>query len=244
MQLADTKRLLKRIQASEATRHSLLDALSERGIPVASPFAGASIGPLVVVGPTETFFDDQFSKLSDTLAIKEMEARFAQREANQLMESLLGTTYLEKADDASKPLGGGVTTPANEVSTVLALPWKDNGVEGIYLFTGDVGREGLSDVIERVGEHLQNLPWMDVPHHGSRRSMTQEMVDHFAPKMAFISCDGSRKHPSKKLVNALKAHGGVYSTHYSVNATSWLRHKVGTVYPVSTVPATPLYEKK
>jgi beta-lactamase superfamily II metal-dependent hydrolase len=126
---------------------------------------------------------------------------------------------------------------------VIALPWTQDEKRYIYLFTGDVGRAGLGDVISRENEHLKGLAWMQVPHHGSRRSMTPEIINHLAPRKSFISCEGSRKHPSNKLVNALKEHGKVFSTHYSVSKGSWLRHHRGDVPALSTTTAVPLYDK-
>ncbi len=73
--------------------------------------------------------------------------------------------------------------------------------------------------------------------------MTQKMIDFLAPTTAFVSCEGSVKHPSRKLVNALKKHGKVYSTHYSVSAGSWLRQQYGNVPALATTPATALYDK-
>jgi hypothetical protein len=237
---------LKRIAESEETRLALIEALSNRRILPRSPFAGDAIGPMIVLGPTHDFYSAQMGRLLKESVLRELEARNNKRDLEyirELFETEEQTRQRLLMEDAVKELGGDPTSPVNEVSTVMALPWAENGGEQIYLFTGDVGREGLHDVLTRYREHLGNIRWLDVPHHGSRRSMTQQMIDFLAPQTAFVSCDGTVKHPSRKLVNALKKHGKVYSTHYSVRSKSWLLHQCGIVPKLSTSPAVTLYDK-
>lgn len=231
-------RLLESVQASEQTRINLLNALENRGVPTYSPFAGDQIGPLFVLGPSESFFDEQFKKLDSGGQVKALNERFEKRYRDQLFG--VNQVQLEAAD-AQKELGGEPTSPENEVSTVLAAIWDGK----VNLFTADAGCEGLSAAIGNPHQiDTQDLRWMQVPHHGSRRNLNQDLIDHFSPTTAFISCSGTVKHPSKKLVNALKATGAkVYSTHYSTSKSGWLRHAIGDVPNVGTVPAIPLYEK-
>ena len=226
MQKFGARKLLKKIEASEQTRQELIAALRKRRIEPQSPFAGTEIGPLVVLGPTIPFYNQQMTRLEQEAVLTALEGRITagEREAiTELFESAAQTSHRLLKEDSDKELGGDPTSPVNEVSTVMALPWAENGRVQIYLFTGDVGR--------------------DVPHHGSRRSMTQKMIDFLAPQTAYVSCEGTVKHPSRKLVNALKKHGEVYSTHYSVSSKSWLRHHHGTVPDFAATPAIALYEK-
>jgi beta-lactamase superfamily II metal-dependent hydrolase len=230
-------KLLEKIETSEQTRLSLLTALEARGIAHEDPYMGVQIGPLWVLGPTIEFFREQYAQLIQEASAKSFEMLLESRQVDQyLSEEML------KQADAANELGEGLTTPINEVSTVIILPSPYDG-SGKYLFTGDVGPQGLDQVIGRFGETVKSLRWFDVPHHGSRRSMRQKHIDHFSPTTSFISAKGSVKHPSRKMVKALKEHGSVYSTHYSVSASSWLRHSSGQVPNLNTVAATPLYEK-
>lgn len=231
-------RLLQKIESSEQTRLALLAALQARGIDCEDPFMGTQIGPMWVLGPTIEFFRDQYAQLIQEESAKSFESLLESRE----VEQSYFTEAMQKQADATKDLGDGVTTPINEVSTIIILPTSDDG-SGKFLFTGDVGPQGLDEVIGKFTDIVSSLKWLDVPHHGSRRGMRQDQIDHFAPKFSFISAKGSVKHPSRKMVNALKKHGKVYSTHYSVSSSSWLRQSSGDVPPLKTVPATPLYEK-
>jgi hypothetical protein len=246
MQRFGARKLFKQIEASEQTRQDLIAALQRRRIEHQSPFAGAEIGPLVVLGPTIPFYKQQMARLEQEAVLTALEGRITAREREaftELFESASQTSQRLLKEDSDKELGGDPTSPVNEVSTVMALPWAKDGGEQIYLFTGDVGREGLHDVLIRYRQALSGIRWLDVPHHGSRRSMTQQMIDFLAPQTAYVSCDGTVKHPSRKLVNALKKHGEVFSTHYSVSSDSWLRHQNGVVPNLSTTTAIALYDK-
>lgn len=246
MQRFGARKLLTKIEASEQTRQELIAALRKRRIEPQSPFAGIPIGPLVVLGPTIPFYKQQMAMLEQEAVLTALENRITAREREvitRIFESAAQTEQRLLKEDSDKELGGDPTSPVNEVSAVLALPWRENGVDHIHLFTGDVGREGLHDVLVRCESFLNKVRWLDVPHHGSRRSMTQEMIDFLAPVTAFVSCEGTVKHPSRKLVNALKKHGKVYSTHYSVGPKSWLRQHYGSVPPLTTTPAIALYDK-
>lgn len=231
------KYLLDKIESSEQTRIALLTALEARDIDHCNPYAGVQIGPMWVLGPSLEFFGDQYAQLIQEESAKSFEVALAARSVERYL-----TEDMTKQAEASKELGEGVTTPINEVSTVLLLPGREEN-KGHYLFTGDVGTQGLDQVIGRFGDLLKPTRWLDVPHHGSRRSMRKDQIDHLTPATSFVSAKGSVKHPSRKLVNALKEHGKVFSTHYSVSEGSWLRHKSGDVPNLSTSPASPLYDK-
>jgi hypothetical protein len=67
-----------------------------------------------------------------------------------------------------------------------------------------------------------------LPHHGSRRNLTENLVKYFKPAYAFVSADGSKQHPRRKVVNAFKGVGAkVYSTHHP--ASQPLHHFIGVV---------------
>jgi len=232
-------KLLEKIEASEQTRLAFITALENHRIVHEDPFAGVQIGPMIVGGPRVDFYRDQYSKMLQEDTAKGFNSALV----SNSVERFLTETMLKTAE-ASKELGDGVTTPINEVSTIILLPYGNDTNPDIYLFTGDVGPQGLDQVIDAVPDLLESVKWLDTPHHGSRRSMRQDQIDHIAPKTSFISAKGSVKHPSRKMVNALKKHGKVFSTDYLASSQNWLRHSAGAVPNVSTTPATPLYDKE
>jgi beta-lactamase superfamily II metal-dependent hydrolase len=75
---------------------------------------------------------------------------------------------------------------------------------------------------------LNDIFWLKVPHHGSRRNLSSELIAIMKPEYALISAKGDAKHPRRALVNCLKKAGvKVYSTHKS--GSLW--HSFGTFPP-------------
>lgn len=113
-------------------------------------------------------------------------------------------------------------TPENQSSTVLWTKYGDN----TYILTADAGVQALQNASKEYT--ISNCYWMQIPHHGSRRNVTKQLIEHFSPNVAFVSAPGDVKHPRKSVVTAFKDAGAdVYSTHYPTAAA--LRHHTGTV---------------
>ena len=107
----------------------------------------------------------------------------------------------------------GVTSAENSSSAVCLLHFDGNK----YLFTGDSGVESLKKVIEYAnnnGIDLTNLYFLQVPHHGSKRNVSPIILNAIKGEVAYVSASkDAPKHPSKKVLNALKKRGTrVYST--------------------------------
>jgi hypothetical protein len=128
---------------------------------------------------------------------------------------VVGIVHEAGAAEAGE-LGGEPTSPENEVSTVICLPWDNGDNTWRYsLLSADAGTEALKfvrQVSETAKGFLKGIPWMQLPHHGSRRNLSEELIDYYKPKTSFVSAEGSVKHPSKKLVNAVKASSRPIST--------------------------------
>jgi beta-lactamase superfamily II metal-dependent hydrolase len=104
----------------------------------------------------------------------------------------------------------------NEMSVVQFAQLLDVRI----LLTADAGREALSEVIDfapQVGLHLPGIDRFQVPHHGSRRNVTTELLDQLvgqrlnAPpprgQERFTALISSAKededHPRKAVVRAM-----------------------------------------
>lgn len=255
------KKLVETLRASKQTQTDLIAAIQARGINLSSPWAPARIGPLILLSPTWQFYQEQLGKMREESLAKALNDRYLLRQMNRLFEVAVGNTTLfgakaEEAEEEAGELGGEPTSPENEVSTVLWLPWDNgDGTRQSCLLTADAGTEALSCVMGisqrlegTLKDCLKELAWTQLPHHGSRRNLNESLLDYFKPKTSFVSADGKVKHPSKKLVNAVKDRGGkVYSTHYPNKMEcegGWLWRHHGRVPQVSTSPATPLWEAK
>lgn len=101
------------------------------------------------------------------------------------------------------------TSPINESSLIVLFEY--DGVK--ILFTGDAGKEGLSQAIEYANENeisLNECTIIKMPHHGSRKNVNPDIMDAFiGSKKLYYSCasDDLGHHPSLRLINMLNEKG-------------------------------------
>ncbi len=220
----------KTLQASQ----DLVAALSARSIPITEPFQGTIVGPLTVVGPSESYYEELVHQFEDADAIRSI----AQGNLNYTIESAIDDALIKTGVLAEVGLlESPETTPENNSSVILATVFN----QGKYLFTSDAGVPALK--LALAAYDLSGCYWMQVPHHGSRRNITAELIEHFSPRLAYVSASGSVKHPRRAIVNAFKKAGAtVYSTHYPTPTSLWNHN--GTVPSRSDYGgAVALYEK-
>ena len=116
------------------------------------------------------------------------------------------------------------TSPVNETSVISLFEYLGNKI----ILTGDVGKKGLDDAFNYASDKkisLDNLKVFQIPHHGSRKNLSPDIIDSFNSSFCFISCppEGDPKHPSRRLLNLLNQKGrSVYTTsgiqlHWGVN---------------------------
>lgn len=204
------------LKESILTQRSLLNLAAQRGIPVMEPFDGQSVGFMTVCGPDPEFYRDMLCCFSDLEKLRLYEERLGAMELRSAIDELM--------EEEPGLLDDPVTQAENEASVILGTQF--NGQ--VLLFTGDAGVRGLRRAATKYP--LQGCRWMQIPHHGSRRNIDRELVDHFRPQTAYISAQGSKKHPRRAVVNAFKNVGtSVFSTHYP-NASS-LRFHLGSTPP-------------
>lgn len=89
----------------------------------------------------------------------------------------------------------------NQDSVVLLLTYGNFEI----LLTGDAESEVLDTLAGRVGD----IDVLKVPHHGSAKGMTQEMLRFLKPELAVASVGKTNRygHPSKKALETLAAEG-------------------------------------
>ncbi len=206
------------------TTDRLVATLGARGVAAYEPFSGMSIGPLFVAGPTRDYYRQLLCEFTDIDARSVLDARIAETGLSLFAELLYSDTS-STLDDSPE------TSPENNTSVIL---YGNNGGTR-FLFTADAGVGALTRVVAAYqAGSFSNLEWFQLPHHGSRRNVNQFLVDHFCPKLAYVSADGSLKHPRRAVVNAFKAKGThVFSTHYPQATNLW--------YHSGVVPARPDY---
>jgi beta-lactamase superfamily II metal-dependent hydrolase len=150
-----------------------------RGIPIQDPFQGSVIGIFTVMAPTKARYLDlvvDSEKTPETVA-EEEKAR-----AKRLAE-LLGTAVAKVAEFLRAAWGDEVfsqqeTSAENEMSVIQYAEILGNRV----LLTGDAGRAGLAEAADfapYIGLALPGINKFQVPHHGSRRNVSTELLDRW-----------------------------------------------------------------
>ena len=228
-------RVLARFNQTLSTQYELYDLSIKKGVTPTEPFSGSQIGPFTVLGPTREFYLSCLQYFGDADKVKKWNEYLDSKATASL------STFLSELLDEDETTLGGITSPENESSVVLATTIGDRKV----LFAGDAGCDAFASMGQGVyGQWLSNLDWMQAPHHGSRRNLWETAVAILKPKTVFISAEGSQKHPSRKLVNTFNQIGAkVFSSHYpSSESVPWILHPVGNVPNRNLKPATALYE--
>ena len=207
------------IRESLATVNTLAAICERRGIPTSEPFAGDQIGPLTVVGPTEDYYSELVAQFADSGRIRASEVLVSSLPNQTLVEALLSAGPISTSSVLE---ANPQTEPENNSSVILAL----DKAFGLHLFTGDAGAQALTRAAQQY--NLANCHWMQIPHHGSRRNLTETLIQHFQPDVAFVSAAGNVKHPRRAIVNAFGRVGTrVFSTHYPHGGHLW--HHQGIV---------------
>lgn len=235
LQKTSAKRVAKILSESLETQIALFEALKARQKVPVEPFAGQRIGFLTVCGPARDFYKALVCEFSDLDRLAGYEQNLESHERQIGLEKMRAIFQPESEDESA--LGGEPTEPENDSSVILAT---DLGSE-VFLFTGDAGVPAL-EMARRNFPVLRNCHWLQIPHHGSRRNLTEELIEWFRPQTAFVSAAGMNGHPRRKVVNVFKRVGtAVFSTHYPDGAPLWYRTGIVLVR-LEYGPATQLYD--
>ncbi len=206
-----------------------LETLATRkGIPIYEPFQGLTDFNKVmhVLGPSKAFYEELLPHFRGTPEpAKELSFwEPVKKIVDEAIQWIKDNPYIDLLDDDED-----TTSPENNTSAIILF-----NIEGHkLLFTGDAGKTGLhlaADYAEGIGIALTDLQFFDVPHHGSKRNLSSSVLKRIKASTAYISAaKESKKHPAKKLTNALKKHDmNVYVTkgnsrlhHFNGNIRGW-----------------------
>jgi beta-lactamase superfamily II metal-dependent hydrolase len=179
---------------------------TEKNIPILEPFqgTGSQDGSIRFLGPSKEFYQEMVAHFRSTPTPK-VESGFLStifqkaEDAVRFIEDNLGIDILNDDEDT--------TSAENNTSAILLLTLGEHRL----LFTGDAGKTALLAAIahaDSLGISLTGLQFLDVPHHGSRRNLNTKILQKINASTAFISASGeNKKHPCKRVTNALKKHG-------------------------------------
>jgi beta-lactamase superfamily II metal-dependent hydrolase len=196
------------VKKSLQTAEDLYSALNSRSVPVEEPFDGKHVGFLKICGPTKYYYEQLLNEFTDA-------SKLVEQTMNDIFYGFMDAVEKFASSDALED--NPTTSPENNSSAILRA---EHGGES-YLFTADAGAQALEKA--KFWHSLEGCKWMQIPHHGSRRNITTKLIEHFRPATAFVSADGSDKHPNPAVVDAFKKVGTeVFSTHYPVDNDLWI----------------------
>ena len=192
----------------------LEEIAQRRRIPIYEPFQGATIGEFTVLAPSKA----RYLRL---IVDSERTPKEAARAARMGLLGALQSAAANVVRYAKSAWGVEVfstepTSAENEMSVVQYANLCDEKI----LITGDVGREGrgeAGDFASVIGLQLPGIDRFDVPHHGSRRNVSTEVLDRWlGPRLeqqlpegqglfrALISANpDDRQHPRRAVVRGL-----------------------------------------
>lgn len=224
--------LIRRLKELYSNIATLEEIANEKGIPIYEPFQGARIGEFTVMAPTK-------ARYLDLVVESEKTPEATQQEQNRLAGAL-GTLEkaVAKAVSFIRAIWGAETFSSEETSSEneMSVIQYANLCGKDILLTGDAGRAGLSEAADYAPYLGLSLPGIDrfqVPHHGSRRNVSTEILDRWlGPRLASKPAKGEetfsaiisasqkdKDHPRKAVVRAVIHRGGGT---YTLTRGTWL----------------------
>lgn len=226
--------LKKRLREIYPNLAALEEIAEEKGIPIREPFQGVEIGSFKVLAPSRGRYLDRIVESERTPeSVEELSQNsFAAvgwalesvaRKAVSLLKSLWGEEVFSQNE----------TSAENEMSVVQYAILCDEKI----LLTGDAGRAALiesADYAESIGLVLPGVDKFQVPHHGSRRNISSEILNRWLgeplsakPDLSqtkFTAIISSAKkdvhHPRKSVVRAMWHRGAKVVTTEGENLRS------------------------
>ncbi|KOP38236.1 hypothetical protein DBB36_19855 [Flavobacterium sp. WLB] len=164
-----------------------------------------------IVSPSREFYKSKVQLFTNIDFLKKVDYSKSFTEVNETDELLKPCQVVDEKNDAS---------PENLSSTVIELIDSNNKR---YLLTSDAGVESFDDM-EKNGFSTENLFFVQLPHHGSRRNISTNWIGKFDPEMFIISAEGNIKHPRKAVLSCIKKNlpnCNIYSTHKNKGTLSY-----------------------
>lgn len=197
--------LKERLQKAFKYVYPLEEMAREKNIKIYEPYQGSKIGEFEVLSPNINWYlyelIPEFNKTPDAKPATESFTDSLSTLASRVLESF---NYEILKED-------GETSADNESSVILYANFNGDGI----LLTGDSGIRALNKAYNYKPQISDNLKFVQVPHHGSRRNVSPSILDKILGnkgqsinKTAFVSASKeSTKHPRPIVVNAFIRRG-------------------------------------
>lgn len=215
--------LKKRLKELYPNLVALEEIAKRRGIPIGEPFQGTDIGAFHVLAPTKARYLDMVVQSEKTPESLEEQRAMATAPRGLLAIAQKVVNFV-RAAWGEEVFSSEETSAENEMSVVQYAYLAEKRI----LLTADAGRAGLTeatDYLEAAGITLPGIDKFQVPHHGSRRNVSTEVLDrllgpclsgpaeHGSFTAAISSAKEDEDHPKRAVVRACIHRGGrVFTT--------------------------------
>lgn len=187
---------------------------NKKGIIINEPYENSQIGEFIVLSPSKNWH--LFNLIPNSNKTEEIVS------TTESSYTLI-RTGLENILNIGESLGfetlrnGGETSRENESSVILYAKFNNQGI----LLTGDAGNEALQKAykfaIDNGVDISQNLKFIQIPHHGSRRNVSPKILNQIIGAVgkkekesitAFVSAGKNDiNHPRRVVTNAFIRRG-------------------------------------
>lgn len=175
---SNVENLIRELKEVYPNIAALEEIAESKGIPICEPFQGAVIDEFIVLAPTKERYLDLVVESEKT-----PEAARAAEESVQSMFANLGH-LVEKVVSFIRAAWGEETFSPEETSSEndMSVIQYANLCEKKILLTADAGRGALTEAADYApwaGLVLPGIDRFQVPHHGSRRNVSTEILDRW-----------------------------------------------------------------
>lgn len=173
-------------------------------------------GIIETIGPSTSYYKEKALQFRNKLQPYDYDVDNDDDDAQELPNS--SKVYSKTLDEA-----GDDSSAHNQSSIIFLFKPED---DKLFLFTGDAGDEAFDRIMYQSDkDKIKNIYWLKIPHHGSKKNMSNDMINHLRPKVAYVSTEKYTHYLSKAVVSALRKVGcRVYSTNNSTNV--WHHHNM------------------
>ena len=166
--------------------------------------------PIKLVGPHSDYFASAVFEMVNNFAELRDEIPFEYYAPDELPTDEEAKSVMDEKKEESA---------TNKSSMILLFHPQGRN----FLLAGDACSASIHQAIIDYPE-LEGCT-LKVPHHGSKRNLTTEVIDLLKPSQAVISCKGTKKHPNKAIVHFLSKYCDVFATSKSGSLTYYYPSK-------------------
>jgi len=210
-------RLISRLKKIYPNLAALEEIALANNIPIYEPFQGEGIGDFTVLAPSKSRYLDLVVQSEKTPEHNDDEVRVSI--SDLVNEAIHKTVSFFRAAWGEEVFSPEETSAENEMSVVQYACILDEKI----VLTGDAGRTALieaADFAEQIGITLSGIKKFQIPHHGSRRNVSTDVLDRWlGPRLSSIPQDTQftalisaaredEHHPKKSVVRAAMHRGG------------------------------------